>query len=392
MILPTLLHLWESSTAVQITRTSWPIDDGSNSNHTCLQHPPLRAHTSTLGDLTSTTTNYTILQQPTPRHCGMLQRSWTNVAYLSPIAQELLEWQADCSIPSATFHLDNSFGFGSHLYLFSQALCNAIEMNTRVRTVLVDDAPWLWWDQHHCAQIISDNRHSKSPWDCYFPLAEPSCPISSTSTVNITNPRNPRLRCQRLRNNETAIQEFRAATFEYLFHAVSPLVFEEAKRQIGLLFPNGQAPPDLITVHIRWGDKFWEMDLVPIADYIQAVEQLVASSTDAHIYLATEDPRAAEEFVASAPSYWNIYIDRTLVELTDARPNKGNRASWMTKNTQGRAGLMNVASWLIALEANRFVLTTASNWSRIVNDLRKNVIDPRCGNCTQVIDLRPGLW
>jgi hypothetical protein len=210
--------------------------------------------------------------------------------------------------------------------------------------------------------------------------------------VNITNPRNPRLRCQRLRNNESAVQEFRAATLEYLFHALSPLVFQEASRQVGWLFPNGQTPPDLITVHIRWGDKFWEMDLVPIAEYIQAVEQLVASSTDVHIYLATEDPRATEEFVTSAPLHWNIYIDRTLVELTDVRPNKGNRASWMTKNTEGRAGLMNVASWLIALEANRFVLTTASNWSRIVNDLRKNVIDPRCGNCTQVIDLRPGIW
>ena len=209
---------------------------------------------------------------------------------------------------------------------------------------------------------------------------------------NITNPRNPRMRCKRLRNNETAVQEFRAATMEYMFQTLSPLVLQEASRQVGLLFPQGQAPPDLIAVHIRWGDKFWEMDLVPIAEYIQAVEQLVAESAHAHIYLATEDPRAAKEFIATAPSHWNIYIDRTLVELTAVRPTKGNRASWMAKNTQGRAGLMNVASWLIALEANRFVLTTASNWSRIINDLRKSLIDPHCGNCTQLIDLRPGVW
>ena len=129
-----------------------------------------------------------------------------------------------------------------------------------------------------------------------------------------------------------------------------------------------------------------------MTEYIQAVARMVGSSTRAHIYLATEDPRAANEFMTMAPSHWNIYLDRSLVELTAVRPTKGNRASWTAKNTNGRAGLMNMASWLIALEANRFVLTTASNWSRIVNDLRKTVIDPQCGNCTQVIDLRPGVW
>jgi hypothetical protein len=47
---------------------------------------------------------------------------------------------------------------------------------------------------------------------------------------------------------------------------------------------------------------------------------------------------------------------------------------------------------LVALEANYFVLTTASNWSRLMNELRKNVLDPSCGDCTRMIDLRPGEW
>jgi len=143
------------------------------------------------------------------------------------------------------------------------------------------------------------------------------------------------------------------------------------------------------------------MDLAPVSEYVEAVSRILVdrggdgqgnNNSTANIYLATEDPKAAAEFLAAVPSGWTVYTDRTVAELGAFRPPKGNRASWTARNTQGRAGLVALASLLVALEADAFVLTTASNWSRLMNQLRRNVLDPRCGNCTRMIDLRPGEW
>ena len=321
---------------------------------------------------------------------------------LSPLAQEIEVQMSNCSIPVATFHVDNNFGLGSHLVLWSQAFCNAQEMGYRVQTHNPD---WLWLDQSYCS---SDLAH-RSPFLCYFPVMEDRCTAdrsqtshslpeaSVTSPLNVTDPRNNRQRCRRIRDDPMFLTDFRAAAMEYIFQQVSPIVLEEAERHIGLLFEDGVVPKDLIAVHIRWGDKFWEMDLAPISEYTAAVTQLLEiqgcrDNSTAHIYLATEDPRAEQEFRQASPPGWTIYTDRTVTELDSFRPAKGNRASWTARNTKGRAGLMALASLLVALEADYFVLTTGSNWSRLMNQLRQKVVDPRCGNCTHVIDLRPGEW
>lgn len=52
----------------------------------------------------------------------------------------------------------------------------------------------------------------------------------------------------------------------------------------------------------------------------------------------------------------------------------------------GKAGLQSLGALLISMQANRYVLSTGSNWSRLINELRKNIIDPRCGNCTTVAE------
>lgn len=155
------------------------------------------------------------------------------------------------------------------------------------------------------------------------------------------------------------------------------------------------------------------MDLAPISEYLSAIHTILNrrhqqednttkhsvrngihnnQTVAAHIYLATEDPHAVEEFIRAAPDHWNLYIDRSVVELSEFRPPKGNRASWTTRITRGRAGLVALGSLLVAMEATDYVLTTASNWSRIMNELRQVAIDPQCNNCTTMIDLRPGQW
>ena len=151
----------------------------------------------------------------------------------------------------------------------------------------------------------------------------------------------------------------------------------------------------MITVHLRWGNKNSEMDLVPIYEYILAIRELVSKNKldKVNIYLATEDPDAADLFEKSCEKNWTVYRDWTLTKEQFNRKLaklRGVTDQVMAEGTKGRYGLECLASLLIATEARFFVLTTGSNFSRLINELRTNVIDVRCGNCTQMVDLREG--
>ena len=69
-----------------------------------------------------------------------------------------------------------------------------------------------------------------------------------------------------------------------------------------------------------------------------------------------------------------------------------NQGPKTSKQTKGRAGVVALGSLLVAMEADDFVLTTASNWSRMMNELRKNVLDALCNGCTSMVDLKYGEW
>ncbi|GKY93493.1 hypothetical protein MPSEU_000316700 [Mayamaea pseudoterrestris] len=376
----------------------------NNASTTCLRHAaPMQRFNISHADNKSTEQSSDTVQSTSTGTCGKLRRNWSFNPVQSPMARMIEAQQSNCSIPVATFYMDNSFGFGSHLHVWSQAMCNAMEFSQRVQTV---NPEWLWLDQSYC----SHEQAERSPLLCYFPLSEDRCDIGRKSSVassfrqlhapqvatsNVTDPKNIRLRCSLIRDHGK-LTEFRQASMEYLFQSLSPLVIQEAERQMGALFgPDATVPNDLITVHLRWGDKFWEMDLPHENEYVSAVSQLLvgrATNQSANVYLSTEDPRAVEAFTTAAPRGWNIYVDRTIAELDAHRPKRGNRASWTAKNTHGRAGLVALGSLLVALEANYFVLTTKSNWSRLLDQLRRTMIDPTCDNCTSMIDLRPGEW
>jgi len=378
-----------------------------------------------------------ILEHQAAVICGQLRRNWLHNPPLSKYAKKIEAHQSNCSsttignitlgtTATATHHFDNTFGLGSHLILWGQAMCNGMELGLLMRS----QAPeWLWLDRGHCDM---QTQAAVSPLLCYFPSSEDRCGSylkqqqqhqqhQQKQEFNITDPRRKNEWCQLAKQSEESKAMVRASSTEYLFQSLSPLVIQEAKRQIGVVFPGGEAPEDLVTVHIRWGDKFWEMDLPPIQEYIDAVHAILSAhddfpghvsnmnvnasvnenanvnayattTTTANIYLSTEDPRAYQEFMDAKPDGWKVYADITLLEIDAFRPLKGNHASWTARNTKGRSGLVALGSLLVAMEANMFVLTTKSNWSTLMNHLRTNVIDPRCGNCTSMVDLRPGIW
>jgi hypothetical protein len=197
-----------------------------------------------------------------------------------------------------------------------------------------------------------------------------------------------------------------AATTEYLFRNVSKVVIDEAERHLNLVFPSGKVPPGLIVVivvHIRWGDKGYEMRKVPISEYLAGIQTILQQrgvrdhegKETVDIYLATKDQNALREFKAAVPPNWNVYVDRYFEAMLPNR-SLGDEKTWQTNNanterTKGKSGLIALAPLLVAMEANDFVLTTKSNWSVLMNELRENVVEPRCPGCTRLVDLRPGF-
>jgi hypothetical protein len=368
----------------------------------CLRHA---SKNITHGRMAGSVPNQTLLRHQTATTCGRLRRQWFSNPPRSEYAKVIAQHQSNCSLSLATHYMDNTFGLGSHLVLWGQAMCNGLETNRRMQSFT--SSPWIWLDQDNC------DISNTSPLHCYFPNAEPQCTDGDKDnnnnnqtmppSINITDPRQRKDWCQQIQTATPELKaEIRASSTEYIFQQVSPLVIQEAQRQIGVVFGGGGfVPRDLVTVHIRWGDKFWEMDLPSIDEYINAVKRLLCKRngregnttvSNANIYLATEDPQAYQEFLRAKPAGWKVFADITIQEIDAFRPLKGNRASWAARNTAGRSGLIALGSLLVAMEARMFVLTTKSNWSTLMNHLRTQIIDPQCGNCTDMIDLRPGVW
>jgi hypothetical protein len=374
----------------------------------CLKHEPIIVEAKDVGPNGTTMT----LEMKMRESCGPLRRDWTNNPPLSPMGQMILQHQSNCTLPVATWDMSNHItGIGSHIAHWSQILCHVWGKKMRLRSY---NPEWMWLDQTHCDK----QQAQRSPWSCYFPFMENLCDGAQQQQQDPTSlPTTNVIRGSKVCwNNKKRgfYQPFRAGTVEYIFRSISPLVIQEAQRQVGVVFGPKGAPKDLITVHVRWGDKFREMKLVTIEEYVNGVWKLLlgdnhhnkselgggdqqnstVTSPAANIYLATEDPLAVEAFTQAAPKNWNIFVDVSIVELTPFRPpsTSVNPASIMAQNTRGRGGLVHMASLLVSMEANDFVLATGSTFGRVMNNIRTNIIDPRCGGCTRLVDVQPGEW
>ncbi|KAI2495512.1 hypothetical protein MHU86_19008 [Fragilaria crotonensis] len=234
----------------------------------------------------------------------------------------------------------------------------------------------------------------KSSWDCYFPAVEPTCPDETFRPGRIIAGT-----CQKIITWPPTyeVADFRAAATEFVFSSLSDIVIREAERQLQAVFGDNGVPANLITVHVRWGDKALEGSRKnnPIDGFIAAVEKIVQERKidSVHILLCTEDPLAEAAFRNAALPTWSIYLDHFYTEFLPYRKDREvvyNVPSFITMDLKGKPGLWALGSLLVAMEANYFVMTTKSNWARLMNELRKNVIDPRCDGCTYMVDLEEG--
>jgi hypothetical protein len=344
-------------------------------------------------NLESSVNETTTTTPSTSRKQTKLRFDWTNLPPQSKLARRMLAHQGDCSLPLGNVISRNQYGLGSDLHFWSRAICHGMEHKVRVRTLF----PWLWMDQGAC-------KDATSPMNCYFPQSELSCPGDAELAKSHPTSFGSRLfnvsrtdgefngGCNSVMQGGVTKIDIQAAGTELLFRHVSSHVVEEAERQFSLVFGGDEAPKDLITVHIRWGDKKQEMSLISIRSYINAITRLLKernrAGDRANIFLATEDPRALETFRKRAPPGWRIYVDQYYHEMLDHRIEGYNGIPKMAAALEGRTGTVALGSLLVAMEANDYVLTSASNWSRMMNELREKILDPRCNSCTKMEDLR----
>jgi hypothetical protein len=337
-----------------------------------------------------------ILGDHTPPITPRLRIDWSNLKPRSIVAKAIYKIQNNCSLPVAMHKWRTStrggYGLGSDLHVWSNYIWAGFNYDHRIRS----PDEWLWAAKEECSANESGTSNpSWSSLSCYFYLAEPPCPGEVVQKGRVKAGI-----CGRhvsWTDNFTT-HEIRAGAMEFLFTSLSRTVIREAQRQLNETFGTQGLPKDLITIHIRWGDSAHEVRRknVAVDNFVNAVNDLVEQNAigSVHILLCTEDPEAIKAFLAaSSGKNWTVYLDHFYQEYQPYRKGREivyNLPSHIAAETNGLAGLWALGSLLVALEAKYFVLTTQSNWSRLINELRKNIIDASCGACTRLVDLREG--
>ena len=138
-----------------------------------------------------------------------------------------------------------------------------------------------------------------------------------------------------------------------------------------------------ISVHIRHGDKWYEMALVPTQKYLDAAVRLqheMALGLVQQIFVSTEDPAALVELnntLMSQPQSFARWIVR-YSELPRANSNGDNQLDVFSRLPRARLTQLWLLQLLMALECDAWVGTRKSNWNRLIDELRC-VWVPKCG-------------
>ena len=302
-----------------------------------------------------------------------LNNVWTKRELHSPLAKEIALHQSKCTSPTHN-NTRRTNGMGSELHVWSQALCNSMQVG---KTLVQVDQPWQWNDPALCN--ATESSEHKQPLSCYFNVRSECPPHPEDGAVSFGNRFD---NCPKYIQDLPSRTAFRSAAMEYLFSNLNPALVDEARKAIVDVFGETGIPADLFTVHIRWGDKRTEMNLVSPIEYYQAISAFVVAHAipKPHIYISSEDPNAVSMLQAEITRHnqtWTLHHFAPLIATHT-----------QTQANRGPSGKNSLIALLLAMEAKYYILTTGSNWSRLMNELRMNVVDVACGNCTAMVDLR----
>lgn len=323
-----------------------------------------------------------------------LSYNWVNREPSNDLTRIIKDHQSGNCSSKVYYHSQKNHGMGSDVHIWTQAVCNAMQVGA---TLVQLDENWIWNDRELC-----QNSSYTQPLGCYFGMQK-HCPHSGTYHPKLIDWRNDFKNCPKYIQDVPSRQNFRAAAMEYLFATLNPRLVQEANQVLSEVFGTAGIPKELITVHIRWGDKSVEMKLVHQHDYVTAIEGLVQKHNlqHPHIFVTTESidglDKLREEMVSHNLT-WPLHFYAPAVFNSQSSTSTSTSQTQlvvspmdMAKHSDGSLGRASLVSLLLAMEARYYVLTTGSNWSRLIDALRKNVVNPFCGNCTDMVDLREGF-
>lgn len=285
-------------------------------------------------------------------------------------------------------------GLGSDLHTWTAMLCHAVSRGGML--VLDPRHHWVWSRAAETAELGG----YFAPTHCNVSLdAITSAAASASLAVSAKDLVEPLYHVRDVLPLQSCLppwdlplttSEWRAAAVEFLFRRLSSELHHKVCQAFDQVFgPLGGVPRDrLITIHMRWGDKYKEMALQSEQKYLDAVERIMRdhSMREPYLFMMTED-RSALEAVRNAVAKRGLNCTVLLYEaaVTTSGPHK--------MDFTPEAAEASLIALILSLEANFFIGTTGSNWSRLMNELRLNRVHGLCGGeCTEFIDLKAGEW
>lgn len=227
-------------------------------------------------------------------------------------------------------HEMNQYGMGSDLHTFGQALWN---MNEADGTCFALEKGWIW------------------------------DPIGRVFTFKLTDRCSaPQEWTQGRHTGKFKAAIRRTATAFILSNYLSDHVYQEARDSVHVL--KGATVTNMVTVHVRWGDKHNEAPQIPITKYVKAVADF--QITHPVVYITTEDKSALREFTRAAPKNWTV---RHYAPATSTLSTGPNNSPMNFARSNPNAGMHSMVAFLLGMQGNNFVLTTSSNWSRLFREM-----------------------
>jgi hypothetical protein len=136
-------------------------------------------------------------------------------------------------------------------------------------------------------------------------------------------------------------------------------------------------PPGTISAHIRGGDKFIEMTLVPASEYIEAIQKLITTMPNSFsrvIYASGDDQASIDEARKLTEDAGMTFIYTLIPRVTGGHHISTWRDSSVEESYENGfyAHLMQL---FMTMEADTWVGTRGSNWNRLIDELRCVFVD-----------------
>ncbi|KNC84541.1 hypothetical protein SARC_03244 [Sphaeroforma arctica JP610] len=291
-------------------------------------------------------------------------------------AIERIQNPRDCRSVGYDIHVGHYAGLGSQLHVAGRRMLGA---NTHGRVFILNHETDTLLGAGFTASQTFCEESGVHGFECYFQTLSNCTEYGSSAEAESVEISGRKLTGNRDRlaplkdhtdfqgitsNTKESVRLQRAYATEYMLRPNTRFQ-HKLELMYSQVFDAGVVPPKLISVNIRWGDKWSEMLLNPIERYVGTVADLVRLHYNKDeaviVFLQTWEQDAHDHFHRLSPKAWDVRsfaFDRSL----NPHDTEGARSPNSTT--------ISLCSMYIAADAMFHVGTRDSNWDRLIDELR----------------------